>query len=214
MTMLTCRNESWRVSGDDVDWISWHASLTLSRVSQQDTELFTNRIYNTSPEDDDDQRADNVADHGESSVAEYLVREFTAFNHDDEEWRRVIYTRHWMLCLQVCACQIKWLVLTSYSRHPCCFFSKCSKSECPLCHLNVPMCQNNCKCNIFTSNEKVTPPWLGDDDPEADSSDDLDDDEEMRYCGSEHCNIMCRPDQYCANTGARDICASVKCVKL
>ena len=77
------------------------------------------------------------------------------------------------------------------------------------------MCQNNCKCNIFTSNEKVSPPWLGDDDPEADSSDDLDDDEkEMRYCGSEHCNIMCRPDQYCANTGARDICASVKCVKL
>ena len=91
------------MSGDDVDWISWHASLTLSRVSQQDTELFTNRIYNTSPEDDDDQRADNVADHGESSVAEYLVREFTAVNHDDEEWRRVIYTRHWMFCLQVCA---------------------------------------------------------------------------------------------------------------
>merc|ERR1711892_993268 len=44
-------------------------------------------------------------------------------------------------------------------RHPCCFFTNCTKPECPSCHLKVPMCQTNCPCNIFTSDTPVQVPW-------------------------------------------------------
>merc|ERR1712062_617769 len=46
-------------------------------------------------------------------------------------------------------------------RHPCCFFTNCTKFECPTCHLKVKMCENNCPCNIFTSDEMVAAPCMG-----------------------------------------------------
>merc|ERR1719300_2150623 len=44
-------------------------------------------------------------------------------------------------------------------RHPCCFFTNCTKPECPTCHVKVPLCPSNCPCNIFTSDEPVPVPW-------------------------------------------------------
>jgi len=104
-------------------------------------------------------------------------------------------------------------------RHSCCFFTNCSKSECPLCHVKVPLCHENCPCNIFTSDVTVAPPWLenpvGDDDNDDNDSENNDkdgDDEVMKYCGPEQCKIMCNKKEYCANTGKPDLCESVKCI--
>merc|ERR1719189_604812 len=67
-------------------------------------------------------------------------------NHQDSEDRQE--GRGFMSSLGCFAC-----------RHPCCFFTNCTKFECPTCHLKVKMCENNCPCNIFTSDETVAAPW-------------------------------------------------------
>jgi len=103
-------------------------------------------------------------------------------------------------------------------RHSCCFFTNCSKSECPLCHVKVPLCHENCPCNIFTSDVTVAPPWLeksaGDNDINDNDNErkNNDDEEEMSYCGAQQCNIMCDKKEYCANTGKPELCESVTCI--
>merc|ERR1711982_250552 len=99
-------------------------------------------------------------------------------------------------------------------RHPCCFFTNCTKAECPVCHLNVPLCQKNCKCNIFTSDESISPPWLDSpdaSDPPGPRSGDTEDD--MRHCGPEQCGLRCARGEFCANTGQPELCQSVKCIQ-
>ena len=76
----------------------------------------------------------------------------------------------------------------------------------------APLCDNNCKCNIFTSDTRISPPWLEDrsgDTAEATEGEE----EEERPCGPEQCGLMCGAGEYCANTGRQgSLCEAVQCI--
>ena len=76
-----------------------------------------------------------------------------------------------------------------------------------MCHLRVPLCEKNCPCNIFTSNEEVALPWEKKEEEEGGSQE-----KSVQYCGPPDCNIICQDEEFCANTGHQELCQSVKCI--
>jgi len=104
-------------------------------------------------------------------------------------------------------------------KHSCCFFTNCTKFQCPSCHLKLKLCSNNCRCNIFTSESKVEIPWKDDyfkTDHEY-SEDATQDKEDMKFCGMPQCNKRCETGEWCANTGEAchefPCCESSACIK-
>merc|ERR1711892_38834 len=103
-------------------------------------------------------------------------------------------------------------------RHPCCFFTNCTKPECPSCHLKVPMCQTNCPCNIFTSDTPVQVPWELNETADRGRGDYIEEAEvEENFCGASECDLVCAEGEFCANTGAQCMaypcCDSVSCIQ-
>ena len=73
------------------------------------------------------------------------------------------------------------------------------------------------QCNIFTSDDKISPPWLdspgSSDPPGARSGSHTGDQGAVRQCGPEQCGLRCAPGEFCANTGQPEMCQSVKCIQ-
>ena len=82
----------------------------------------------------------------------------------------------------------------------------------------APLCDNNCKCNIFTSDTRISPPWL--EDRSGDRAEAAEDEvaeekgeDEERPCGPEQCGLVCGAGEYCANTGRQgSLCEAVQCI--